>query len=181
MSSQNDPGKKDSNDETRPGDETQAALDFFDKIEDSVKDNKSASCVTKDSGPEIINVEDSVEKDAQKDREETDTEKPFSCTNCEMSFRTKHELENHVLTHQVHTPTKFRYCSHCSLKCPESAWKEHELTHTTKAFSCSQCNKNFVKSEDFKDHEQIACMPFRCSKCNQSFKERKSFQHIDNE
>ena len=48
------------------------------------------------------------EKEEETDNGEQTNEKLFSCSQCEKSFASKRELDNHEVTHNIQTPKKYR-------------------------------------------------------------------------
>ena len=82
-------------------------------------------------------------------------EKPFSCDQCEASFKSQSALTAHVKMKHLNI---YNYpCPQCPAKYnTQSALKEHERSHTgEKPFVCPTCGKGFAKTCTLNRHMLI--------------------------
>ncbi|KAG5669023.1 hypothetical protein PVAND_016925 [Polypedilum vanderplanki] len=94
-----------------------------------------------------------------------ENDKKISCNFCDLMFKTKSDLANHLLSHNK----KFD-CSLCGKSFNKAnKLKEHLLSHADlNAFKCNICNKNFAQSDCLEKHKKIVHedgKAFRCTKC----------------
>ena len=97
-------------------------------------------------------------------------EKPFSCSQCGKDFANLDELKNHEPEHSSEKPHS---CSQCDKFFANSEeLKTHEREHASeKQFSCSQCDKDFANQDELKSHEKehSSKKPYSCSQCDKGF------------
>ncbi|KAM4051805.1 uncharacterized protein ACNLHF_025972 isoform 1-T5 [Anomaloglossus baeobatrachus] len=115
-------------------------------------------------------------------------EKPYSCSECDISFNQKSQLILHLkasqcgkcftqklISHKIHKGKPFS-CPEC-VKC--FTWKsqliQHLKIHTgEKPFSCSECRKCFSQKSDVLRHLKThrGEKPFSCSECGKCFTQK---------
>lgn len=109
----------------------------------------------------------------------------FSCTfdGCEKRFRTKKNLNCHLITHSVDRPFKCQFCPK-DFKV-KRLWRFHEGLHRDeKPYNCDICGKGFPAKPYIKSHlkTHIEEKPHVCAVCNFGFKRRYDLQfHIRNQ
>ncbi|XP_044733697.1 zinc finger protein 782-like [Chrysoperla carnea] len=106
---------------------------------------------------------------------------PFSCTECNKSFKSKECLQRH---RNVHLPegikkknTKVYSCELCPRTFAKKAnlnyhKENHNPGEPVKKFVCDQCGNNFSRKESLTVHMTIhlSTAEFRCDKCPKAFK-----------
>jgi len=104
----------------------------------------------------------------------------LDCRMCERVFKTREELEKHVLNHDEHRPHKCPQC-HKGFKQP-CHLNQHLRTHTDeRPFPCEVCNKSFKQACQLKQHMRLHTgeKPYRCSQCSRAFKQASQLnQHV---
>ncbi len=134
-------------------------------------------------------------------------EKPYTCDQCEKSFKQEVTLKIHM---NIHTGEKLHQCDQCvKIFSWASNLKKHLKVHTKekphsrslcgKSFSqlslklnqkihtcvrdymCFECENTFISATELKQHERIHTgeKPYTCSHCDKRFS-RQTFQVKDN-
>ena len=95
--------------------------------------------------------------------------KPFSCSDCDMTFSHSQGLKYHQYFHSG----EIFSCSKCDKYFTNpNHLKRHLKAHSgKKPFSCSFCVMNFFRPEHLKKHQRIHTgeKPYGCSECDESF------------
>jgi uncharacterized Zn-finger protein len=99
----------------------------------------------------------------------------FSCTfdDCEKKFRTKKNLNCHLVTHSTERPFKCQFCPK-DFKV-KRLLKFHEGLHKDfKPFNCDICGRGFPAKPYLKSHlkTHLEDKPFECKICKYGFKRR---------
>lgn len=96
-------------------------------------------------------------------------EKPYSCSNCDLTFILRSVLIKHFKRkHVIEKPYKCKMCDfRCALKFDLNF---HMKKHTgEKKYSCNYCGCKFVASNVLKSHiisKHTTEKPYKCTKCN---------------
>ncbi|XP_075785102.1 uncharacterized protein LOC102461287 isoform X1 [Pelodiscus sinensis] len=96
--------------------------------------------------------------------------RPYSCSDCEKSFR----QSSHLVQHQrIHTGQKPYKCSECGKSFVLSYnLIDHQRIHTgERPYQCGQCGKSFIRSSHLFQHQRIHTgeRPYQCTECGKSF------------
>uniref|UniRef100_A0A667ZQC0 C2H2-type domain-containing protein n=1 Tax=Myripristis murdjan TaxID=586833 RepID=A0A667ZQC0_9TELE len=113
-------------------------------------------------------------------------EKPWACTQCDMAYRTKLQLTNHV--EQIHIGVRYP-CNSCGKQfMKEVSLRRHELIHTgERPHQCTECGKTFLTANELRLHNRYhtgerpyKCeshmrihtgeKPFKCDICDKAFR-----------
>ncbi|XP_066254819.1 zinc finger protein 431-like [Euwallacea similis] len=135
-------------------------------------------------------------------------DKCFKCTNCDMTFASRYNLQLHSVTHTNERNYKCSICSksytskvslknHTSVHCDERPYVcnqcgktfknnrrlyVHKFSHQTELkFECFTCGKKFKTKQYLKAHlyKHDRVQPFSCPKCPKRFKHKKTLdRHI---
>ena len=81
-----------------------------------------------------------------------ESERKFSCSQCNKRFSYSHHLKNHIITHTGIYPFK---CDTCNLSFGRQATlRNHKLTHKDgKLLSCSSCILHFKSPNSLYSHK----------------------------
>ncbi|CAK1551967.1 unnamed protein product [Leptosia nina] len=102
-----------------------------------------------------------------------DCVKKFSCENCNMRFKHKHQLSTHMYQH---TGIKAFRCPMCPKQFVSiTEQKKHLRNH--KVYKCEHCAEKFTRWVDIVQHRQTSHQheEYICNECGKVFKQR---QHI---
>ncbi|CAH1795835.1 unnamed protein product [Owenia fusiformis] len=109
------------------------------------------------------------------------TEKQFKCKYCDKSFREKHGLARHELSH-LRCLRPFE-CTICLKKFTTSHnLRRHIITHANdETFICKFCERSFASSANLEMHVMIHTgeTPFICKQCEIGFKSRVELKKHD--
>lgn len=109
----------------------------------------------------------------------------FSCSfeGCDKKFRTKKNLNCHLVTHSIDRPFKCQFCPK-DFKV-KRLWRFHEGLHKdAKPYNCDICGRGFPAKPYIKSHlkTHIDEKPHVCAVCNFGFKRRYDLHfHIRNQ
>uniref|UniRef100_A0A3B5M4L0 C2H2-type domain-containing protein n=1 Tax=Xiphophorus couchianus TaxID=32473 RepID=A0A3B5M4L0_9TELE len=92
------------------------------------------------------------------------------CSQCDMAYRTKLQLSNHV--EQVHIGVRYP-CKTCGKQfMKETSLKRHELIHTgERPHQCTVCGKTFLTANELRLHNRYHTgeRPYKCDVCSKAF------------
>uniref|UniRef100_A0AAR2JIQ5 C2H2-type domain-containing protein n=1 Tax=Pygocentrus nattereri TaxID=42514 RepID=A0AAR2JIQ5_PYGNA len=104
-------------------------------------------------------------------------EKPYSCSECAMSFTVLSNLQVH---RRIHTGEKPFQCLECGKSFTEqSHLQRHQHVHTgEKPYYCSECGRSFSQKSHLQRHQRVHTgeKPYQCSKCGKSFNQKSHLQ-----
>ena len=81
-------------------------------------------------------------------------EKPFKCSQCDMTFTRSSSLTRHQIIHSGNKPYQCKICSKGFNR--NGNLKDHMFTHSKdKPYKCKICSREFVQSNKFKSHVQM--------------------------
>ena len=115
-------------------------------------------------------------------------EKPFTCQNCEKSFRAKEYLKAH--SERVHLKLRPFRCQFCDKGFVTNyERKQHTLIHSdVRQFPCSKCGRDFRRRIERTNHRMTAhpevfspgwVTKWYCEKCGKAFQRKSGLrQHI---
>lgn len=99
-------------------------------------------------------------------------ERPFSCSICDLKFKWKFSLSQHMM---LHTGEKPYSCSVCQKGFRYMvSLKTHMLIHTgAKPFACTICGARFRQKGSLTSHAAVHTegRPFSCTMCPKSYKD----------
>ena len=81
-------------------------------------------------------------------------ERPFSCSYCDLKFKTNHTRNKHMKVSHTHSQERNHICKHCGKGFKHSAnLSTHVKIHTGENWShCDICKKSFVQKYNYKIH-----------------------------
>ena len=96
--------------------------------------------------------ESNPEQSKQQKRAQTN-EKPYSCSQCDRSFKYASDMSKHEKTHTGEKPHQCKQCGKAFLS--HSNFKRHARVHTgERPYNCSKCNEAFKTLGALKAHDQ---------------------------
>ena len=102
-----------------------------------------------------------------------DYERPFSCNQCEKSFKNTYHLKRHL---KVHTDEKPFKCLQCGKLFREVfQLKKHETYSCQRSFSCSHCDVKFTSKQLLNDHKRLEHAIY-CEECKRTFSDAGSLR-----
>ena len=105
-----------------------------------------------------------------------DSERPFSCNQCEKSFKNISHLKRHLKVHTDERPFKCLQCG--KLFREASQLKKHETYSCQRSFSCSHCDVKVTSKQLLNDHKRLEHAIY-CEECKTTFSDRSSLRrHI---
>ena len=108
-----------------------------------------------------------------------DEDRPFECSQCGASFKTKYILRQHMVVHSDEKPFKCMQCD-ASFKL-KNHLTQHLVTHLDK-YDCGFCEKSFKTEMKRRAHENKFHRddrPFQCTQCDSAFKRKAGLnEHI---
>ena len=97
--------------------------------------------------------------------------KSLKCEKCDMSFKDKKELQNHLLVHSSKDGN--HVCGKCSKSFEDRVQLNiHSKTHNvTDIHSCEKCGKSFLDQDNLLNHLETHGQdtPYKCEQCEKSF------------
>nr|CAH7767231.1 unnamed protein product [Callosobruchus chinensis] len=104
----------------------------------------------------------------------------FTCTHCNMTFKTKTSLDNHVIKKHPNSTSsvtnKIHRCTECNYKTTKSTdLKKHSLKHTEKILKCTKCTYKTTISSQLDNHlikkhlnfiSSVTNKIHKCTKCS---------------
>ena len=119
-------------------------------------------------------------------------EKPFKCIQCNESFDSVINVEEHLRNHKEEKPYLFIQfntrgtlktydCAKCKAMFREKEDLDgHMEMHVDKTFHCSNCDEGFVRKSALKKHLLLHLnkgkMPHKCKECGMSFKQKSQLK-----
>ncbi|CAK1554309.1 unnamed protein product [Leptosia nina] len=105
-------------------------------------------------------------------------DKPFACTKCNATFKTKKYVSKHL--RRVHKKATGHECEFCGKKFHfESLLQKHRLVHTDeRPYKCKWCKKGFNSRYTLSGHILIHTnsKPFKCSYCEYSCRDSSTLR-----
>ncbi|XP_067127177.1 uncharacterized protein [Centruroides vittatus] len=99
-----------------------------------------------------------------------DHTKPYTCTECDAQFSTRHNL---IVHQRRHTGEKPYSCSQCEARfSTQGNLKRHVKTHSgEKPWQCMQCGNRFTEKKSLKVHmrRHTGEKPYQCQVCGKRF------------
>lgn len=99
-----------------------------------------------------------------------DHTKPYTCTECDAQFSTRHNL---IVHQRRHTGEKPYSCSQCEARfSTQGNLKRHVKTHSgEKPWQCIQCGNRFTEKKSLKVHmrRHTGEKPYQCQVCGKRF------------
>ena len=96
--------------------------------------------------------------------------RPYECKLCDKSFKLNHHLKNHLATHSKEKTYKCKKCEKYFFK--EVRLRNHMVTHTgEKPYQCTYCKRSFWWEKSLNNHvlTHTSKKPHQCKQCNKSF------------
>ena len=94
-------------------------------------------------------------------------EKPFSCPQCNRSFRRSHHLKQHLTTHKK----KRYYCDHCQKTFASNQYLSRHKRTSCRGLLKPSCNQ---KSSHVSIHSRDCEKSYQCVMCKKSFKLKRN-------
>lgn len=100
----------------------------------------------------------------------------FSCSKCDMTFKTQGTLYNHEKRHKISSDQEF-VCLICDQKFAQKVYYERhvKLLHSSmeKKFKCETCGKMYKHKISLEQHQRVHTgQLFECSQCARSYKSK---------
>ncbi|XP_022605323.1 zinc finger protein 676-like isoform X2 [Seriola dumerili] len=98
--------------------------------------------------------------------------RPFKCTHCHNTYKSRKDLNQHVLNHSKPKVLSFA-CNFCEKRFSSQGLLTVHLRHHTgeRPFACSYCDKRFLTKSVLKSHARIHTgeRPYACTLCDKNF------------
>ncbi|XP_023273737.1 zinc finger protein 2-like isoform X3 [Seriola lalandi dorsalis] len=98
--------------------------------------------------------------------------RPFKCTHCHNTYKSRKDLNQHVLNHSKPKVLSFA-CNFCEKRFSSQGLLTVHLRHHTgeRPFACSYCDKRFLTKSVLKSHVRIHTgeRPYACTLCDKKF------------
>ena len=82
------------------------------------------------------------------------SELPYKCDDCDLSFRRELSLKNHALIHKVEKPHQCAKCNRCFKTMLELQTHAKDHVHD-KPYACALCEKSFATRETLVGHFRL--------------------------
>ena len=105
-------------------------------------------------------------------------EKPFQCNVCDLTFRTRQNLNLH---RRIHSEAKYacQYCDYKARQKPQLISHENQMHKVTSLFQCDLCNFKTITKTRF-DHHMLSHktnISYSCKTCEKKFTVREDYLH----
>ncbi|VEN56005.1 unnamed protein product [Callosobruchus maculatus] len=163
--------------------------EFIDSINRKI--HECSYCMYKTASNSKMN--DHIKIHSKKDSKKDKTEQFFRCNNCDIGFKNKQYLDDHVI--QKHpdfiasVTTKIHECSYCAYKTSVKTYlNRHMSIHCDAAITCNYCDATFKRKCSLNDHivkkhpyfsTSVTSKIYKCSQCEfKTVKQQHLSKHI---
>ncbi|XP_075044289.1 zinc finger protein 408 isoform X2 [Mixophyes fleayi] len=143
-----------------------------------IKDDKQSKISRRENGePNYVHKSTKSETENKGAKLKEQSERRFSCPDCNKSFFQLGHLKRHSF---IHSGLKPFLCTECGKAyCSEESFKAHLLGHQgLRPFKCSLCDKAYGTQRDLKEHSVLhtGLRPYSCDDCGKSFARRPTLR-----